>query len=436
MPEQLNISLSKLENIAEKYETPFHVYDEEKIRNNAREFFNIFRKEFPTFKQFFAVKALPNPHILKILYQEGMGFDCSSPSEIFISQQIGATGHDIIYTSNFTSKKDINNAIENNVILNLDGIDELNDVDVTKCNLICFRLNPNIGKTDSETKSNILGGKDSKFGISSNDILQAYTKAKTMGFTEFGIHCMTGSNILDEKYWYELVDVMYETIFLLYNKLDIKLKFMNLGGGLGIQYVPNKNKLNIELVVKNIRNAIEENKKKYNLDYEPDIYTECGRYVTGPYGWLVSKCNRIKDSNGFKFYGLDASMANLMRPGMYNSYHHITIPRLSDVYEYEKDKNIIANVVGTLCENNDWFAKARLLPIGIKKNDLFVIHDCGAHSQSMGFNYNGKLKCSELLLTCDKSIKQIRKAETFDDLFKNTLLCEPKNLGEYLFYVS
>jgi diaminopimelate decarboxylase len=415
MPEQLNLTLPELENIAKTYDTPFHIYDEEKIRNNAREFLNIFRKEFPTFRQFFAVKALPNPHILKILYQEGMGFDCSSPSEIFISQQIGASGHDIIYTSNYTSKKDIDNALNNNVILNLDGIDELDDVDITKCNLICFRLNPNIGKTDSETKSNILGGKESKFGISSDDILQAYTKAKNKGFTEFGIHCMTGSNILSENYWYELVDILYETIYLLYSKLNIKLKFMNLGGGFGIPYIPDIKKLNIENVVKNIRKAIDVNKKKYNLDYEPDIYTESGRYITGPYGWLVSKCNRIKNSNDKIFYGLDSCMANLMRPGMYNSYHHIEVPRLNDI----NGKKIIANVVGTLCENNDWFAKNRILPDNIEKNDLFVIYDCGAHSQSMGFNYNGKLKCPELLLTCDKKITQIRKAETFDNLFEN-----------------
>lgn len=417
MPNELNLTLDDLDNISNQYGTPFHIYDEKMIRNNAKIFMKVFCSTFFNFRQFFAVKALPNPYILKILLEEGMGFDCSSPSELYIAKKIGAKGNQIMYTSNYTSKSDIDNAVNNNVILNLDGIDELEDVDPEKCELICFRLNPNIGKTDSETKSNILGGKDSKFGIDTNDIIRAYILAKEKGFKKFGIHCMTGSNIMDTSYWYLLVCNIYQVIKKLLD-LNIRLEFINLGGGIGISYYPNFDPIDINLIAQNIYQAMTENKLMLNIDYDPAIYMENGRYITGPYGWLVSKCQRKKTitTTGETFYGLDACMTHLMRPGMYNAYHHITIPRLKNIKEKEK-----VNCVGSLCENNDWFAKERELPIGIEKGDFFVIHDIGAHGASMGFNYNGKLKCPELLIKSDKSIIMIRKQENYDSLFGNCI---------------
>jgi diaminopimelate decarboxylase len=419
MPKNINLSLEQLENIAFLYGSPFHIYDEKMIRDNIKNFLNVFRSEFSSFRQFYAVKALPNPAILKILLEEGLGFDCSSPSELYICKQIGATGDNIMYTSNYTPKEDIDNAINNDVILNLDDIDALEYCDPQQQNLICFRLNPSIGKTDSETKSNVLGGKNTKFGINSDLIVNAYRQAKEMGFTRFGIHCMSGSNVMDPNYWYELVNVIYETINQLYTELDIKVEFMNVGGGLGIPYQPNIPDLDISVVAKNIRKAIDENKSKYNLTFEPHLYMENGRYITGPYGWLVSRCRSIKQNEQI-FYGLDACMAHLMRPGMYGAYHHITIPRLqkniNDVTETQK-----VNVVGSLCENNDWFARERELPIDIQKGDLFVIHSSGAHAQSMGFSYNGKLKCPELLLKPDGNVTMIRKPETYENLFGNCI---------------
>jgi diaminopimelate decarboxylase len=415
MPQNIKLSLQELEIIASQYGTPYNIYDETMIRENARNFMKIFRTNFPNFRQFFAVKALPNPAILKILLEEGMGFDCSSPSEIYIAKQIGASGNQIMYTSNYTSKEDILNAVENKVILNLDGIDELYDVDPSKCELICFRLNPNIGKTDSETASNILGGKDSKFGIDMSSIISAYVLAKERGFKKFGIHCMTGSNIMDPTYWYFLVGTVYKVIENLLD-LDIRVDFINLGGGIGIPYHPDKNPIDINLVAQYIFQAMTENKLMLKIDYDPAVYMENGRYITGPYGWLVSRCQRKKYMSDNIFYGLDACMTHLMRPGMYGAYHHITIPRLAEVTETKK-----ANCVGSLCENNDWFARDRNLPVGIEKGDLFVIHSCGSHSQSMGFNYNGKLKCAELLIKPNKTIIMIRKPENYDSLFGNCI---------------
>ncbi len=405
-----NIEL--LENIAETYGTPFQIYDEEGIIKNVKNLLEIFKIKFPSFRQYFAVKATPNLNILKLLLNQGCGLDCSSYAELKYAEILKVPGDMIMYTSNYTEKKDLKLALELDANINLDDVsilDDLIEVNNNAPKKICFRLNPGMGNTNSETESNILGGDNSKFGISKEDIIKGYIKAKDNGTENFGLHMMTGSCVLDYEYWNTTINVMFEVVNELY-KLGIKLDYINIGGGIGINYRDN-NQVDINKLVDTIYNTYNENIKKYNLNYQPALYMENGRYITGRYGKLVSRCHVIKKTNNKIFYGLDASMANLMRPGMYNSYHHITIP------SKQNGELISANVVGTLCENNDWFAKDRLLPKA-EKYDLFVIHDTGAHGHSMGFNYNSKFRCPEILYTENKEIKLIRKGESVNDLIQ------------------
>jgi diaminopimelate decarboxylase len=353
------------------------------------------------------------------MLEEGCGIDCSSYAELMYAKILEVEGDLIMYTSNYTEKKDLKLALELNANINLDDISILDDLIEINNNKspekICFRLNPGLGHSDSETLSNILGGENSKFGISKDDIIIGYKKARDNGSTKFGLHMMTGSCVLDENYWNSTIEVMFEVVNELY-KNGIILEYINIGGGIGIPYKPEDKEVCINSLVNTIYNKYEESIKKYNLDYRPKLYMENGRYITGNYGWLVSRCHVIKKTNNKIFYGLDASMANLMRPGMYGSYHEITIPKYNNL-----DVNKIkANVVGTLCENNDWFAKERLLPEA-QKYDLFVIHNSGAHAHSMGFNYNSKFRAPEILIRENKEIKLIRKRETTDDLI--SLIC-------------
>lgn len=418
------LELTKITELDKIYGTPYYLYDEKQIENNAIEYMSTFKKYFPKFRQYFAVKALPNPSILKILADCGMGFDCSSPEEIKLVHLMNDTymmkDSKIIYTSNYTSCEDLQFAKESKVLINLDDIDGLfNLINISKIapKKICFRYNPNFNSDiNTDVKSNNFSGVNTKFGMIRETLLKAYKLAKEYGVQDFGLHTMCVSNCNDITYWSELIDKIFECINKIKSDLNIDIKFIDIGGGIGIPYKPEEKKININKLVQLIRNRFDYNMKKYSLVYEPKLYTECGRYITGPYGWLVAKCKSIKVTKNINFYGLDANMSSLMRPGMYCSYHHITIPRIN----YEKTKFKEANVVGTLCENNDWFARERLLPINILKDDYFVIHDVGAHGHSMGFNYNSKLRCPELLLNKNNDIIQIRKRETFDDLVKNT----------------
>jgi len=409
------------EELAEKYGTPLQVYDEDLIRKNTRNFFKKMRNNLKNFQQFYAVKALPNPAILKILLDEGCYMDCSSTSELYIAKKLGVKGENIMFTSNYTSKKDLKIALNQGVIINLDDvslIDDLYNIEDRFPELISFRLNPGEGHTDSKTRSNILGGPEAKFGIPPDQIMMAYRKSKMYGAKKFGIHMMTGSCIMDENYYYQTVMIIIDTMLKISEELDIHFDFINLGGGLGIPYRPEEENINLDNISKMLNNLLI-NKLK-NTKYSNGnlkIYMENGRYMTGPYGWLISRCHVIKNTYE-KYYGLDACMSNLMRPGMYGSYHHITICNK----DIRRDKLSFANVVGTLCENNDWFAKSRKLP-DAKVGDLFIIHDTGAHSHSMGFQYNGKLRSKEILLYNDKKNNVIiREGEKIEDLYKNTII--------------
>lgn len=409
-----------------------YVYDGTMIVSNGTNLISKFTKYFPDFIQYFAVKALPNPHILKLLHDISMGFDCSSITELKLVQEI-ETKYSIqckkIFSSNYTTFQDIAYFFteiyskDKTAIINFDDecglnfmiefFDKLKIIDYCKYEelfpkLICFRLNPLTKITNSEVKSNVLSGSESKFGIIQEKIFSVYKLAKEFGVKEFGIHVMTGSCILDRMYFANLVDDIFLVVNDLDKKLNIKIKFINLGGGIGIPYLPDVEPINLDLLVENIHLKVLANIEKYSLTWSPNILMENGRYITGPYGWLITRCGSIK-SNDKIFYGLEACMSNLMRPGMYGAYHHISIPILKDEKELEK-----VNVVGSLCENNDWFARSRLLPKGIRVGDIVVIHDCGAHSHSMCFQYNGKLRCGEVLYT-GRDFKLIRRPEQYLD---------------------
>jgi len=418
MPISLNLPENEIRHLAKTFETPLQIYDGSLIIENQKNFINTMTNNFPNFRQYFAVKALPNPHILKLLIQNGSYLDCSSRVELEIAKRLGLRGNQIMFTSNYTCKEDLIFAKELGAIINLDDISIIDDLaKLGKMpELLCFRLNPGIGKTDSETVSNVLGGPDAKFGIPPFQIVEAFKKAKDLGVKKFGIHMMTGSNVLNLDYWDELIKILFQNINKIKEITDIYPSFINIGGGIGIPYKPDQPKIDIEAFSNQIRASITREIQLYNIS-EPDLYMENGRFITGPYGWLISKCNVIKNTYA-KYCGLDASMSNLMRPGMYGAYHHISIVGKEKETVTEK-----VNVVGTLCENNDWFAKDRELPIA-EVGDLFVIHDTGAHSHSMGFQYNGKLRCAEIIVFNGSSngMCYIRRKETIDD-YLSTIIC-------------
>lgn len=443
MEKSIPFSLEELENLKSTYSTPYYLYDGDGIKTNAENYIYTFKNKFGGFKQFFAVKALPNPSILKLLKDCGMGFDCSSPEEIKIVRFIDniettESKSEIFYTSNFTSSEDIAFALDNNCLLNLDDIDGLNNLINSGAQIpstICFRYNQTIN-VNPDVKSNNFVGNSSKFGMDYITIIQAYAKAKELGIVNFGLHTMCVSNMLDLKVWKNIILNIFELVNELKQTHSIQIKFINIGGGLGIPYEPNISSIDLDKFVCNLKEYWDWEVANYSIDWNINLFTECGRYITGPYGYLVSSVKSIKKTSTNQiFYGLDSCMANLMRPGMYNSYHHISVPRLANETEQIK-----ANVVGTLCENNDWFCSNRDLPIGIEKEDLIVIHDTGAHSFSMGFNYNSKLKSPELL-KFNKNVSLIRFRETIYDLFSNCIvnnikINEKNNNGDALLLLT
>jgi diaminopimelate decarboxylase len=328
MPTPLTIPDSKINELVNTYGTPLQIYDGDLIVSNQRKFIDTMTKNFSTFRQYFALKALPNPHILKLLISNGSFLDCSSRVELEIAKTVGLSGEQIMFTSNYTSKDDLKLALELGAIINLDDISLIDDlVSLSPLNqlpeLICFRLNPGIGKTDSETVSNVLGGPDAKFGIPPFQIVEAFIKAKNLGARRYGLHMMTGSNVLNYTYWTELIKILFENVNSIQKALNARIEFINIGGGIGIPYKPDIPKFDVGRFSNLLRSSINDELKKYNME-EPRLFMENGRFITGPYGWLISKCNVIKNTYE-RYYGLDACMANLMRPGMYGAYHHITV---------------------------------------------------------------------------------------------------------------
>lgn len=397
-----------LEKIADHFGTPFHIYDEIGIRNTVKHLQAVF-SDFH-FREYYAVKALPNPQILAILREEGCGFDCSSLPEIVLARQIGANGNDIMFTSNNTTSDEFAFALsDGGCILNLDDISLIEKVPQLP-DLISFRLNPG-----SDTGNAIIGKpEEAKFGIPREKIIDAYRIAKEKGVQRFGLHAMVVSNERDAEKHLASVEGLCILVNELQTALNIKIEFINIGGGLGIPYHPDDKALDLNLLAKGIRELWQKHDSG-----NTQLFMESGRYITAPHGVLVTKAINRKESYR-SYVGVDASMSALMRPGMYGAYHHIDV--ISDTVR-ALTLNETVDVVGSLCENNDKFAIQRELP-KIKDGDLLVIQDTGAHGHAMGFNYNGRLRPQELLLRADGSIDLIRRAETIEDYFA-TLNFEP-----------
>ncbi len=393
-----------LPDIAAYFGTPFHIYDEIGIRETGKRLRSAFAKT-KGFQEYFAVKALPNPHILNIIHDMRFGFDCSSIAELVLSRQVGACGDDIMFTSNNTSQADFEAALaDGGCILNLDDISFLEKLPHVP-ERICFRYNPGAQRTGNAIIGNPI---EAKYGISHNQFIEAYKRAKGMGIKRFGLHTMLVSNERNYHYMIDTVKMLLSLIETAHKSLGIVFDFINIGGGLGIPYRPDDLALEIESMGNEVASVLNDFNDRNG--YKPDLHMESGRYITGPHGVLVTKAINHKDT--YRHYiGVDASMSALMRPGMYGAYHHI------DIYGKETSQTqAIVDVVGALCENNDKFAVQRSLP-QIEDGDLLIIQDTGAHGHAMGFNYNGRLRPQELLLRENGRVDRIRRAETLDDYF-------------------
>jgi len=416
------LSRDQLEKLSTQYPTPFYLYDEGAIRKNARRLLAAF-SVFPGYKEHFAVKALPNPYILKILADEGIGADCSSFAELLLADMAGMKGEELMLTSNETPSSEYAKAKQLGAIINLDDFTHIEFLEKALVNsgglprLISFRYNPGPLK-----EGNAIIGKpeEAKYGFTREQLFDGYKLLLTKGVKRFGLHTMVASNELNLEYHLETGRLLFALAVEIKAKCGVSLEFVNLGGGLGIPYKPEQEAVSWEALANGLRKLYDEIIVKNGLD-GMRIHTEYGRPITGPYGWLVARAVHKKEIYR-NYIGLDASMADLMRPALYGAYHHISIPGKENA-PLEKTYDI----VGSLCENNDKFAIQRQLPkIEVaaegaadegNHGDFVVIHDAGAHGRAMGFNYNAKLRCGELLLRPDSSIKQIRRAETVEDYF-------------------
>lgn len=404
-----------IQDIVHHFGTPFHIYDEAGIRDTGRALKQAFSR-LDGYREFFAVKALPNPAILEIMKDLGFGFDCSSIPELVLGRRAGGHGMDIMFTSNNTSEEEFLSASrDGGCILNLDDISLIPKVPEMP-ELICFRYNPG----SSRTGNSIIGNpEEAKYGITDEQLPAAYRKARELGALRFGLHTMLVSNEINHTYMVQTAEMLLLLIERIGEQLDIRFDFINIGGGFGIPYRPEDKTLDLEAMGAEITNLLLSFEKR--IGYKPSLYTESGRYMTGPHGVLVTRAINHKDIYR-KYIGVDACMSALMRPGMYGAYHHITVPG-KDISQ----GSTIVDIVGSLCENNDKFAIQRNLP-RIEDGDILCIHDTGAHGHAMGFNYNGRLRPQELILKTDGSVELIRRAETLDDHFA-TLSFEQKKLS-------
>jgi diaminopimelate decarboxylase len=399
---------AKLEEISAKWPTPFHIYDAAAIRENARRLKKAFAWN-DGFREYFAVKAAPNPHLMKLLKEFGFGSDCSSMAELILAEKVGNTGEAIMFTSNDTPAEEFAKALELGAIVNFDDIthiDFLRENCGSLPEIACCRYNPGPLKG-----GNAIIGKpeEAKYGFTREQLFEGYAKMKALGIRRFGLHTMVASNELDPEYIIDTAKLLFTLVGEISEKVGIDFEFVNIGGGIGIPYRPDQQAMDIAYVGEGIRKGYEELVSGKGL--KPlRLYMECGRCITGPYGYLVSRVRHIK--NTYRLYaGLDACMSNLMRPALYGAYHEIVVPGK----ENSGDTSVY-DVTGSLCENNDKFAIQRVLPV-LERGDFVVICDAGAHGHAMGFQYNGKLRSAELLLEEDGSVREIRRAETLDDYF-------------------
>ena len=409
MPKKIPfVTKSQIEQIVKEYPTPFHIYDEKGIRENARKLKQAFSWN-KGFKEYFAVKATPNPHILKVLQEEGCGVDCSSLTELMMSDKCGFKNDDIMFSSNDTPANEFQYARKLNATINLDDITHIDFLkefaDIPE--VISCRFNP--GGVFSLGTDIMDNPGDAKYGMTREQIAEAFKKLKELGVKEFGIHSFLASNTVSNEYYPELAKILFKLAVELKEEIGVHIGFINLSGGVGIPYTPDKEPNDILVIGEGVRKVYEEVLVPAGMG-DVKLCTELGRFMLAPYGHLVTKA--IHEKHTYKEYiGVDACAVNLMRPAMYGAYHHITVLGKED-----KPCDCKYDVTGSLCENNDKFAIDRMLP-KVDMGDYLVIHDTGAHGFAMGYNYNGKLKSAELLLKEDGSVKLIRRAETPEDYF-------------------
>ncbi|MDO5521794.1 MAG: diaminopimelate decarboxylase [bacterium] len=402
------VTLEQVQEMAKKYPTPFHLYDEKGIRENARKLKKAFEWN-KGFKEYFAVKATPNPYLMTILKEEGVGADCSSYAELVLSDKVGLTGQEIMFSSNDTPREDFELAAKMGAIINFDDLTHVDFFDKIAefPETMCCRYNP--GGDFSISNQIMDTPRDAKYGMTKEQMKEAFTKMKAKGVKHFGIHAFLASNTVTTEYYPKLAKILFELAVELKNECDVHIAFVNLSGGVGIPYKPGEEPNDILAIGEGVRKAYEEVFLPEGMD-DVAIYTELGRFMLGPYGCLVTKV--LHEKHIYKEYiGVDACAANLMRPAMYGAYHYVTVLGKEDA-----PLDHVYDVTGGLCENNDKFAIDRKLP-KIDIGDYLVIHDTGAHGFSMGYNYNGKLRSAEILLQEDGTTKQIRRAETLDDYF-------------------
>ncbi len=409
------VTKEQIEEIVKTYPTPFHIYDEKGIRENARAMYKAFSWN-PGFKEYFAVKATPNPTILKILHEEGCGTDCSSLAELVMSEKVGITGYDVMFSSNDTPAEEFVKCAEIGGIINLDDITHIDFVlealgGKLPKRMSC-RFNPGgifkLGESGEAVQVMDNPG-DAKYGMTPEQIVEAYKRLSELGVEELGLHSFLASNTLSNDYYPALAKILFELAVEIKEKTGVKLSFINLSGGVGIAYQPDAPSNDIAKIGEGVHKVYDEVLVPAGMG-DVSIFTELGRFMLAPYGHLITKA--IHEKHTYKEYiGVDACAANLMRPAMYGSYHHITVLGKEDAPATET-----YDVVGSLCENNDKFAIDRKLP-KIDIGDYICIHDTGAHGFAMGYNYNGRLWSSELLLREDNSVVCIRRAETLDDYF-------------------
>lgn len=410
------VSLEQIQEMVKKFPTPFHLYDEKGIRENARKLHQAFAWN-PGFKEYFAVKATPNPFILKILKEEGCGTDCSSATELMLSEGCGFSGKEIMFSSNDTPPEEFAMAHKLGAVINLDDITHIACLEETLGVIpetVSCRFNPGGVYTISNGIMDNPG--DAKYGMTEAQLMEAYKILKEKGAKHFGIHAFLVSNTVTNDYYPMLARTLFELAVRVKKETGISAEFINLSGGVGIAYRPDQEPNDILAIGEGVRRVYEEVLVPEGMG-DVAIYTECGRFMLGPYGCLVTKA--IHEKHTYKEYiGVDACAANLMRPAMYGAYHHITVAGKEEaICDHKYD------IVGSLCENNDKFAVDRMLP-EIAMGDYLVIHDTGAHGFAMGYNYNGRLRSAELLLKEDGSVELIRRAETPKDYFATFDFCD------------
>lgn len=403
------VTKEQVQEITKTYPTPFYIYDEKQIRENARAVKEAFAWN-PGFKEYFAVKATPNPYLIEILREYGCGCDCSSLTELMLSEAMGVLGHDIMFSSNDTPAAEYSYAAKLGAVINLDDITHIDFVEKILGRLpetMSCRYNP--GGVFKMSNGIMDNPGDAKYGFTEEQMFEGYRILKEKGVKHFGIHAFLASNTVTNEYYPLLAKDLFELAVRLEKETGADIKFINLSGGVGIPYMPEQEPNDIRAIGEGVRRVYEEVLVPAGMG-DVAIYTEMGRFMMGPYGQLVTQAIHEKHTHK-EYIGVDACAVNLMRPAMYGAYHHITVLGKEDApcdHKYD--------VTGSLCENNDKFAVDRMLP-EIEKGDYLVIHDAGAHGFAMGYNYNGKLKSAELLLKEDGSVKLIRRAETPRDYF-------------------